>query len=461
MRQPWDIIKDLESDNSRLYKEDILNTEATAINDEFFNGVKLALDPMIMFGVKAVLTKTAGGSGLSWNGFKQLTDALSSRQLTGNAAIAAVTYARMTATEDQWNNWYRRILIKDLQCGVSEKTINKVLKNANLPQYAIPVFTCQLAFDSIQHEGKVAGKKLIECKLDGVRVITIVYPTGQVDQYSRNGKELTNFTVVKEQFEKHAKLFHEPMVLDGEIMSESFQDLMKQVRRKKDVETQDAVLHLFDILPLREFQNGKSTLTQTQRSANLLTWYNQIAEHIPCIEVVGQELVDLDTIDGQARYKEINTIAIEGGYEGIMVKDPDAIYECDRTVAWLKLKPFIEVSLKIVDSNEGEGEFIGTLGALVCEGTEDGTLIRVNVGGGFTIQQRAQLWATITQQPVTWVKKKGKKIITTIEQPTDVTIIGQVVEVRADSITQNQDGTYSLRFPRFLRYRGFEANEKL
>jgi hypothetical protein len=26
---------------------------------------------------------------------------------------------------------------------------------------------------------------------------------------------------------------------------------------------------------------------------------------------------------------------------------------------------------------------------------------------------------------------------------------------------QNQDGTYSLRFPRFVRFRGFEPGEKL
>lgn len=462
MLKPWEIITELELDASRLYKEAIIKREALDTNDEFFNGVRLALDPMITFGVKAVPTKTAGGSGLSWNGFKQLTDALSSRQLTGNAATAAVNYARMTATEEQWNNWYRRILIKDLRCGASEKTFNKVVEVIDKMQYAIPVFTCQLAHDSLKHESKLVGKKLIECKLDGVRVITIVYPIGQVDQYSRYGKELHNFTIVKEQFARHAKLFHEPMVLDGEIMSASFQDLLKQVRRKKNVETNDAVLHLFDILPLREFQNGKSRLTQTQRSNNLLTWHSQIAEHIPCIEVVGQELVDLDTDEGQLRYKEINAAAIEGGFEGIMLKDPDAIYECDRTVSWLKLKPYIEVSLTIMSAEEGEGEFLGTLGALVCEGEEDGKLIKVNVGGGFTLGQRAQIWATISQQPVSWIKKRGKmKEIVTIEQPSDMPVIGRIVEVRADAITQNQDGTYSLRFPRFLRFRGFEANEKL
>ena len=43
------------------------------------------------------------------------------------------------------------------------------------------------------------------------------------------------------------------------------------------------------------------------------------------------------------------------------------------------------------------------------------------------------------------------------------TLIGQIVEVRADAITQSQDadGEWSLRFPRFLRFRGFEPGEKL
>jgi hypothetical protein len=39
--------------------------------------------------------------------------------------------------------------------------------------------------------------------------------------------------------------------------------------------------------------------------------------------------------------------------------------------------------------------------------------------------------------------------------------VGQIVEVRADAITKNQDGSYSLRFPRFLRFRGFEIGEKI
>ena len=40
-------------------------------------------------------------------------------------------------------------------------------------------------------------------------------------------------------------------------------------------------------------------------------------------------------------------------------------------------------------------------------------------------------------------------------------LIGDVVEVRADAVTKNQNGDYSLRFPRFKTFRGFEPGEKL
>jgi len=439
MNNPWDIIQELEADNSRLVKEKIIAREAVAENNEFFAGCKLALDPMITFGVKQIDTKTGDGRGVGWTTFKQLTDALSSRQLTGNAAQTAIAHARMNATATQWNDWYRRILIKDLRCGVSEKTVNSVIKKAKKPQYEIPVFTCQLAHDSANHEHRVAGAKLIEVKLDGVRVITIVYPSGHVDQYSRNGKELVNFPHIKQQIAKHARFFTEPVVLDGEIMSATFQDLMKMVHRKSDVDANDAVLHLFDIVTLKEFQRGLGDYKQHDRSFTLVNWYKQFADHMPNITIVGQELVDLDTPSGRDRFRQINHDAVEGGYEGIMIKDPLAVYECKRTVNWLKMKPYIEVSLTVVGVEEGTGRNVGKLGALICEGVDNGKNIRVNVGSGFSDSNRDAYWLAREQ------------------------VVGQIVEVRADAATKSQDSeaTWSLRFPRFLRFRGFEPGEKL
>ena len=41
-------------------------------------------------------------------------------------------------------------------------------------------------------------------------------------------------------------------------------------------------------------------------------------------------------------------------------------------------------------------------------------------------------------------------------------LIGQLIEIRADAVTQSMEGeSYSLRFPRFKTFRGFEPGEKL
>jgi len=90
-----------------------------------------------------------------------------------------------------------------------------------------------------------------------------------------------------------------------------------------------------------------------------------------------------------------------------------------------------------VGFEEGTGRNLGRLGAIVCEGVDNGRNISVNVGSGLSDADRDEYWLARDQ------------------------LLGDVVEVEADAVTQNQDGTYSLRFPRFLRFRGFEPGEKL
>jgi len=435
--EPWSVIGLLEDHNSRLNKEGIIEDQAKNGNDVFFEGCRLALDSMITFGLKQIPEKKdEDGPGLDWDSFTLALTGFTTRNVTGNTARDMITSMMRSATKRQWNGWYRRILIKDLRCGVSEKTINKVVET-NYPKYTIPVFACQLSHDSANHESKVGGEKMIEVKLDGVRVITIVYPTGRVDQYSRNGKELVNFEKIKKQLSQVAHTFTEPMVLDGEVMSSSFQDLMKQVHRKSNVAADDATLNLFDFVPLEMFEAGVARIPQLLRSQQLQEWYNKNADQLPNIEVLQHEIVNISTPEGEKRFKEINAKAIEGGYEGIMIKEINAPYQCKRTTHWLKMKPFIEVSLEVISIEEGTGRNVGRLGAFVCSGVDDGRTIKVNVGSGFSDANRDQFWTSRDS------------------------IVGNIVEVRADAVTQNQDGSYSLRFPRFLRFRGFEPGEKI
>ena len=61
------VIRSLEDHASRLNKEAIIEAQAEADNQELFEGFRMALDPMITFGIKKVPSHGGGeGQGLPW-----------------------------------------------------------------------------------------------------------------------------------------------------------------------------------------------------------------------------------------------------------------------------------------------------------------------------------------------------------------------------------------------------------
>jgi DNA ligase-1 len=195
---------------------------------------------------------------------------------------------------------------------------------------------------------------------------------------------------------------------------------------------------LFDTIPLGCFKNGSWDKPQSFRSQITKHWVGQHTSVLQHVTACEWENVDLSTTEGNRRFVELNKAAVDGGYEGVMIKDIDAPYECKRTHAWLKAKPFIEITLTVVDVEEGTGRNEGRLGAVIVEGEDDGYNYRLNCGSGFTDAQRDEYW---TER---------------------ASLIGQLIEIRADARTQSQDSeTYSLRFPRFKTFRGFQAGEKI
>ena len=435
---PWNIIQQLEADNSSLAKQEILkgalayvadstNTVADCSENDFILGTTLALDPMVTFGVKQVpIREGADGEGLPMKEFEELASQLQLRTLTGHAARDAIIQDMEMATNEQWNDWYRRILIKDLRCGTGAKLINKVVPDT------IPLFGCMLAHDGAKHPKKITGECFIEYKYDGVRVIAIVQ-NGSATLHSRNGKLLENFPHIEEALSKPE---FEGLVFDGEVMSEDFQTLMKQVHRKEGAQTEDSYLAVFDMLTLDEFNAGGTQLDAKERRIRLTTIRPLFNYRIQVVEAT---VVDLDTDEGQVQFKDMNKLALDEGYEGLMIKPVSEGYKCKRSHAWLKIKPFIEVTLEVVGVEEGTGKNAGMLGALIVEGNDDGKDFHLNVGSGLTDDMRKDVWA---------VKD---------------TVIGQLVEIRADAATQSQDSddVWSLRFPRFKTFRGFEVGEKL
>ena len=438
-------IKDLASSDSRLHKEKVIEKALLASKlgsadaQCFLFNCYQAYNPFYTFNVKQVL-ETAGLTGKNnpWPRFWALLEDLRTRGISGHRARDAIQECAEEFDSYEWNNLARRVLIKDLRCGISEKTLNKVLGKT---EWRIPVFSCQLAQDSTDQPKKLKGSKRLECKLDGVRVLAVIQGSS-VTLYSRNGKEFENFPQIAEAILDQRRAFQYGrgtgghFVLDGEIVGESFQKLMKQAHRKSDSETSGMVYHIFDILPLDAFKEGHWNAQQYKRCEWLESARGQLLE-TDCLRIMNGLDVDLDTAKGHDVMQRYAEDAVAQGFEGIMIKSMDAPYECKRSDSWMKWKPTISVDLEIVGFEQGTGRNEDRLGAIICEGEDNGRHIRVNVGTGFSDGNRDEYWHARNS------------------------LLGHLVEVQADAVTQNQDGSYSLRFPRFLRFRDFDAGEKL
>lgn len=440
MSASW--IRKLQESDSRLHKEDVIlqALEASVLGSSnainFLTLTKICYNPYVTFGVKQI-PDTVGivNAENPWEEFNELLHTLGQRGLTGHAARDAIVSISEKFDSEEWNTFLAPVLRRDLRAGISDKTINKICKGTD---YAVPVFGCQLATNS-EGRPEMKGIKRLEPKLDGVRVLMMVTivdnDSYNVTSYSRNGKVFENFSHIEKQIGDYASAFVTMgnefiggFILDGEVVGNSFQELMRQARRKENVQAEDSVFHIFDVLPLPDFRRGYWNAQMYKRIEKLKKIRTYI-DRMPNVELLSNIEVDLDTAEGHDQLNRYAKDMVNLGYEGIMIKSLDAPYECKRNTFWMKWKPTITVDLTVVAIEQGTGRNSERLGALVCEGIDDGKQINVNVGSGFSDEDRDSYW---NDQSL---------------------IVGRTAEILCDAVTQNQDGSYSLRFPRFVRFR--------
>jgi DNA ligase-1 len=446
MSASW--INKLNESDSRLHKEDVIRQalEASVLgstNAQIFLGfTKACYNPYVTFGIRQVpSTENIIDAENPWSEFNELLMKLNDRLLTGHAARDAVENMSKRFDSTEWNTFLAPVLRRDLRAGISDKTVNKICKNTD---YEIPIFGCQLATNS-EGRPEMRGTKRLEPKLDGVRVLLTVIPGASEGInticFSRNGKQFENFTHIEDQVKNNfvklcraaskvdqGRFLSGGFVLDGEVIGNTFQELMRQARRKENVEATDSIFNIFDIIPLDDFRTGHWN-AQLYKRINILEAMRPVIEDMPNVELLPHIMVDLDTAEGRDVLNRYAKDQVNLGFEGIMIKDTDAPYECKRNTFWMKWKPTITVDLEVIDVEEGTGRNMGRLGALVCAGHDDGKYITVNVGSGFSDSDRDDLYLN-----------------------RDL-VIGRTCEILCDVITQNQDGSYSLRFPRFVRFR--------
>lgn len=405
----FNIIQQLESDNSRLAKEAILtnNKDNKLLQRIFF----LALDPFTQFYIRKIPKYELRDQVWELDAAVESLSALSSRKITGNAAIEFLKNL-LEGCESDDAKVLERIIGKDLKCGVSEKTANKIWKGL------IPEYPCMLAsgFDEKLFE-KIKWPALVQLKLDGMRFNAIVRD-GQVEFRSRNGKELTipnpNFSI---PFIKLRDYYGIDMVFDGELLVVNEADkvvnrqtgngiLSKSIKGTMSAAEATFVrATLWDAITVDGFYQGIEKEKYKDRLVKLTNGISQVRNtHAHLGRVF--DIVWTQTADNYNKAQAIFEEFLLKGEEGIILKDQNVFWEGKRSKSQIKFKGELDCDLICVDWEEGTGRNKNRLGALVLESACG--VLRTNVGTGFTDEHRDMFNRKNTVGKIVSVKYNSK-----------------------------------------------------
>ncbi len=298
------------------------------------------------------------------------------------------------------------------------------------------------------------GEAAIEWKFDGARVQ--VHKDGdRVTLYSRKLEDITNslpdIAAYVRQY-VHA----ETAILDGEAVAvdehghpRAFQDIMRRLRRKHEVDSTareiPLTFNIFDIMYL----NGESLID--------LPLIERREKLMECVQASASFNADKLTLSADP--EEINEIyaeALRAGHEGIMIKNPRSPYSPGkRGKNWLKKKPVMEtLDLVVIGAEWGYGKRTSLMGSyeLACHEPGTGRFLSVGkVATGFSDEQLSELTTLFTD-------------LIAMESATRIVLKPHVIfEVAFEEIQKstNYDSGYALRFPRLVNVREDKSLEDI
>lgn len=356
------ILNELAADNSRLAKEAILKCEK---NNELLKEVFVAAyNPYINYYQKKIPEYTSKGS-FSLKQALDALDVLKQRKLTGNAAIAYLTEILTNISKDD-AEVIERIIGRDLKCGCSESTANKIWPGL-IPTF--DVMTCHKDISGISYPAYA------ETKMDGARC-HLYFDGVNATAFARSGKEFKLNGVFDESC---SKIMQPGETLDGEllftdkdgkILDRKTSNGLANKANKGTISEEEAARAIFVAWDVVDFT---STVPYNVRFDDLIARLKKTKGKIRLVNYVLVASLE----EALAFYDEQR----KNGEEGAILKNMNTLWVPKRTKDQGKMKAEEEADVIVVGYKLGKvgSKYEGLLGSLECE-TSDGKL-SVNVSG--------------------------------------------------------------------------------
>lgn len=414
MLEVIEIFKQIQNTSSLNDKKAIIN--ANKDNELFKKCLVFLLSPHVLTGIsdKKIHKKVEPNSELApyylckISTFEEVMDYLEKNNTGKDEDIYEVQ--AFLSGHDEDREFYEQMITKKFRLGADAKLVNACIEGL------IPTFDCMLGTSIEKCKIPEGTWFSLSHKLNGNRCISY-----KGELYTRQGKKYTGLDHIKYQL---TRLHSDTIVYDGELVyknkegltdSEAFQK-GTGIANSKTEDKSELKLVIFDIITDEDFEKGVSVDTYKKRRKLLLEFKEMIAE----MNTDDIEIVDMfyEGTDQSEIWKWLN-YAEQHDIEGLMLS-LDAPYECKRTKNLIKVKKFYDFDLRIVDCEEGTGRNKGRLGAFVVDYKGN----RVNVGSGFSDEERDKYWANREE------------------------LIGRVITVKYKEISKDKKtGLESLQFP--------------